>query len=201
MADPKMKHVELTRDRAKRYRALFGGAPDMMYPFHSFDDGPDAYLIDVFVYSLEMPELSGRVVAAVTNGMSDYPMAGTGERHELIQYLRECDEDHAARLYDLAWLPLEDGYALNPLDTIQLPDAVVEESDLKNAFFPPPLVRPHREFSMMVDGSPTTLLWHVPISDAELAYKKKKGANALLAKMQEAQLPLVFDEAERHDIL
>jgi hypothetical protein len=199
-ADPKLKHVALTRVRAARYESLFGEEPDLVYPFHTFDSSPDAALIDILVYPLNLPEMSGRAVAAVTNGMSDQPMAD-GSRHELIQYFRECDEDHARRLYDLAWMPLFDGFTLKPFDTIALPDPVEPDSDLNNALFMPPIITKHREFFMMVEGVRTTLLWHVPISDAELAEKKAHGIESLVAKMQAAQLPWIFDEAERPRLL
>ena len=91
-----------------------------------------------------------------------------GERCEIIQYLRECDDDHAGRLYDLASLPHADGFALEPFDTIELPDAVDETTDLKNALFMPPIITPHREFTMRLEGDKLTLLWHVPITTAEL---------------------------------
>ncbi|HTW68884.1 MAG TPA: suppressor of fused domain protein [Acetobacteraceae bacterium] len=194
------RHVALTRRRARAFNALFGGKPALIYPFHTFDDGAEAALIDVFVYPLDIEEMSGRVVAAVTNGMSDHPMPD-GTRCELVQYLRECDNDHAARLYDLAVLPHEDGFTLKPFETITLPDAVDPDTDLKIALFLPPVITPHREFSMKLDGDPMTLLWHVPITTAELKFKQAKGIDALVNRMEAVELPWVFDEADRPDLV
>ena len=42
-----------------------------------------------------------------------------------------------------------------------------------------------------------TLLWHVPISDAEIEYKKRHGMDALLDRMDAVKLPWIFDESNR----
>jgi hypothetical protein len=55
-------------------------------------------------------------------------------------------------------------------------------------------IREHREFSFRVDGEATCFLWHVPISEAELAQKKKHGAGALLDLMQKNRRPWIFTE-------
>lgn len=205
MSDKKLEHLALTQLRGPAFARLFGGKPEKVFPFHSFNEENDAYLIDVLVFSLDLKEFPGRVVAAVTNGMSDYAMtdATTGDRRrcELIQYFHVCDFDHAQRLYDLAWIPLMDKFSLGPYDTIAMPDAVVEDSPLNNAFFLPPLLNAHREFELMIEGQPMHLLWHVPISDDELAFKKHHGANALIQRMEAAQLPWIFDEVERPPLL
>lgn len=205
MSNKKSAHLLLTERRAKAFSRLFGGKPDKVFPFHSFNDAADAYLIDVMVYRLDLAEFTGRVVAALTNGMSDYIMTDeqTGERSrcELIQYFHDCDLEHARRLYDLAWIPLFDEFALGPFQTMALPDAVLEGSPLKNAFFLPPIVTAHRDFELDIEGLPLQLLWHIPISDAELAYKKANGVDALVKRMEAVELPWIFDEAERPDLL
>jgi hypothetical protein len=205
MSIKKNQHLLLTEKRAKAFARLFGGKPDKVFPFHSFNDAPDAYLIDVMVFRLDLPDFPGRVVAAVTNGMSDVIMRDgqTGEpsRCELIQYFHDCDPEHARRLYDLAWIPLFDGFALGPFQTMAMPDAVVPGSALNNALFMPPIITAHREFSLDIDGLPVQLLWHIPISDEELAYKKANGINALVKRMETVELPWILDEAERPDLL
>ena len=176
MSDLKLKHISLTKLRGTAYKTLFGGKPDKLFPFHTFNEENDAYLIDVFIYPLNLEEFPGRVVAAVTNGMSD---------------------EHAERLYDLAWMPLFDRFSLAEYQTIEMPDAVVPNSPLKNAFFLPPLLKPHQCFRVDIEGMPVRFLWHVPISDVELHYKKDRDANSLIQRMQAVELPWIFDEAER----
>lgn len=67
----------------------------------------------------------------------------------------------------------------------------------KNALFLDPIIRSHREFAFDLEGDEVRLLWHVPISDAELEYKRTHGADALIDRMSEVKLPWVFDEADR----
>ena len=123
MTPQETKHMQCTVIRAQAYGRLFGGKPVAAFPFHKLQgksDGP--YLIDVFVYAMEMQGDDRAIYAAVTNGMSDQRMAegdtpDQPRRRELIQYFRECSEGHAKRLRDMAWLPLHDGFLL---DTITL---------------------------------------------------------------------------------
>ncbi|MEO6786735.1 MAG: hypothetical protein ABI318_11425, partial [Chthoniobacteraceae bacterium] len=105
MSDRKLKHLALTKLRGTAYKELFGSKPEMVFPFHSFSEGDDAYLIDIFTYRIDLEECPAPATVAVTNGLSDYVMtdSGTGERSrcELIQYFHECDYEHALRLYEL----------------------------------------------------------------------------------------------------
>ena len=199
------KHVENTRVRARAFEALFGDKPEKIYPHHLFSDDEDPYFIDVFIYALEIEDVEEDVVAAVTNGMSDYPMkdpdSGQISRRELIQYFHECDEDHARKLYEMAWNPLFDHFVLDRYQTIEWPDAPVEGSPWKNAFFVAPLWNAHREFDIDIDRVPASLLWHIPISDEELEYKRKNGSDALLDLMEKAELPWIFDEDNRPPLL
>jgi hypothetical protein len=205
MSDIKLAHIGLTKLRAVAYKELFGSKPEKIFPSHVFNEADDAYLIDVLIFPLEIEEFSGRIVAAVTNGMSDHLMTDTitGEhsRCELIQYFHDCDYEHAQRLYDLAWMPLFDNFSLGEYQTIEMPDEVAEDSLLKNAFFMPPLLKPHRLFRFNIEGMPTRLLWHIPISDAELRYKKNHDANALIKLLQDVELPWIFDEVERPPLI
>ena len=208
MSDLKLAHLALTKQRAAAYATLFGGKPEKIFPYHGFysdDEDDKPYLIDVFIFPLEFEEFPGRATAAVTNGMSDYVItdAQTGQRSrcELIQYFHDCDFDHAERLFDLAYITLFDGFSLGPYQTIAMPDAVLDDSPLRNSFFMPPLPTPHRNFQIEIEGVPMSLLWHVPISDEELAYKKKNGPNSLIERMQTVELPWIFDEAERPSLL
>lgn len=207
MTPQEAKHRQLTVVRAAAYQDLFEQKPIAAFPYHAFSDNPEEpFLIDVFVYPLDVEGETEPVVAAVTNGMSDARMVDREDpevwtRYELIQYLRRCTEGHARRLHDMAWLPHFDGFALDEQHTIRWEYAAVEGTPWKNAFFLRPLPPPHQEFSVELEGDPVSFLWHVPISDEELAYKEQFGAGALLDRMDAVGLPWIFDESNRPSLL
>ena len=197
------KHKSLTAERAKAYAELFGCSPSAVFPPDVLFKKPDErFLIDIFVYTLQWE--AGDIDVAVTNGMSDQRMADLGHpqewhRRELIQYFPRCTEDHARRLHDMAWLPLFDGFYLDSHHSVGwLPPAVAR---WQNGFFLLPLIKPHREFVFDVEGDKVSFLWHIPISDKERAYEKEHGANALIDRMETVNLPWVFDERNRPDLV
>jgi hypothetical protein len=203
MADAEATHARLTPIRARAYADLFGGKPDAVFPADQLRTGADdPFLIDVFVYSFEIQGRDGPIFAAVTNGMSDQRMAEGDDpdqprRREIIQYFRECTPAHAKRLRDMAWLPLEDGFLLDSHHTIAWEWPAVEGTPWKHALFLLPILRSHREFSVEIDGDDVSFLWHVPISDAERAYRNEHGVDGLLDRMDAVKLPWVFDEKDR----
>jgi len=144
-------HQECTALRAAAYKELFDNHPASFYAFHQLrgkDDGP--FLIDVFIYPLVVQGVNQNIFAAVTNGMSDQPMAHDTERpesprrRELIQYLPACPQGRAQRLRDMAWLPLFDGFLLDSRDTIawQLPPR--DDTPWTHGFFLEPVWQPHQ---------------------------------------------------------
>jgi hypothetical protein len=197
-------HQRLTVPRAQAYEQLFGAKPTQVFPYYRFAAADTPCVIDVFVYPLEVADVEGPVLAAVTNGMSDFRMVDKEReefvpRRELIQYLRVCKEVYARRLHDCAWLPHVDKFAIDVHDTIAWPDAV--EKDLQDAFFLLPIWSPHAGFSVELDGDNMSLLWHIPITRKERTYKHKQGVNALLDRMDQVKLPWLFDPANRPDML
>jgi len=207
MTPEEAKHRQLTIVRAQAYAELFGRKPDAFFASHQLKgaaDGTD--FIDVFVYPMEMEGVDGPIYAAVTNGMSDQRMAegddpGQPRRRELIQYLRKCTPGYAKRLRDMAWLPLHDGFLLDSHHSIAWDWPAVEGTPWKNAFFLLPLITPHAKFTVEIEGEPMSFLWHIPISDEERAFKQQQGSGALLDRMQELQLPWIFDEANRPSLV
>jgi hypothetical protein len=208
MSPSEARHRELTAARAKAYAELFGGPPSAAFPaYQSGAETVDPCLIDVFTYALET--WKGPVVVAVTSGMSDRRMTdpddpGRWSRRELIQYFRECTPVYAQRLQTMASLTLSGGFFLDALHTLAGPFPTFEGGTLGwagapwvHAFFLEPVIRSHREFRFPVDGDDASFLWHVPISDAERAYKLEHGANALLDRMDAVELPWIFDEKDR----
>jgi hypothetical protein len=199
------KHKALTAVRAKAYSELFGCTPSAVFPPHALFKKPDErFQIDIFVYTLETA--AGDIDVAVTNGMSDQRMADPGHPHEwkhreLIQYFPKCTEGHARHLHDMAWLPLFDGFYLDSHHPIAWTHPAVKGTPWKNAFFLLPIIQSHREFVFEVEGDPVSLVWHVPISDGERAYKQQHGADALIDRMNAVGLPWVFDENNRPSLL
>lgn len=202
VAEARAHHMALTPARAAAYEELFGYKPTAFFASHELNIvEDDPIMIDVFIYQVET-KTYGDIHVAVTNGMSDRRMVDPEDpeyhgRHELIQYLPRCTREHAKRLYTMAWIPHEDGFFLDTFHTVAWDSAAMPGTPWTNAIFIEPLLRSHREFEMTVEGEPVTLLWHVPISDKELEYKREHGVNALLDRMQEVELPWVFDEANR----
>lgn len=207
MTPHETKHRDCTVVRAQAYGGLFGGKPVAVFPAYKLQgksDGP--YLIDVFVYAMEMQGDDRAIYAAVTNGMSDQRMVegdtpDQPRRRELIQYFRECSEGHAKRLRDMAWLPLYDGFLLDTHHSVAWEWPAVEGSPWKNAFFLLPLPSPHREFTFQIEADQVSFLWHIPISDQERAFKQAHGADAFLDRMGEVGLPWIFEEANRPSLV
>jgi hypothetical protein len=199
------RHQELTVVRAIAYAELFGCQPSAIFPPHALFKEPDErFLIDIFVYT--QATRSGDIEVAVTNGMSDYRMVDPDNpekwyRRELIQYFPKCTEGHARRLHDMAWLPLFDGFYLDSHHSVAWLYPAIEGTPWKNALFLLPIIQPHRDFVFEAEGDPVSLLWHVPISDEERAFKQEQGADALLDRMDIVKLPWVFDETNRPSLL
>ena len=207
MTPEEARHMEYTGVRAKAYGELFGDKPVAVFPSYKLrgeSDGP--YLIDVFVYSMNMEGDDRPIHAAVTNGMSDQRMvegdsSDQPRRRELIQYFRECTGGHAKRLRDMAWLPLFDGFLLDTRHSVAWEWPAVPGSPWKNAFFLLPLPNPHQEFTFGIEGDQVSFLWHIPISNQERNFKQEHGADALLDRMEEVGLPWIFEEANRPSLV
>jgi hypothetical protein len=206
MTEAEALHMKLTKIRGSAFADLFEGEPDFVFPAHQLRNGEDdPFLIDVFGYSMNV-EGEDEVYAVVTNGMSDHRMAEGDDpeqprRREIIQYFRQCTEAHAKRLRDMAWLPLHDGFLLDSHHTFQWEWPAVEGTPWKNALFLLPLWKTHREFAVEIEGEEVSFLWHIPISDAEWAYRKENGVDGLIDRMQEVELPWIFDEADREPMV
>jgi hypothetical protein len=195
------QHIALTGVRAQAYADLFGGPPSTVLPPHALHEKPDErFLIDIFVYPLKAG--TSDIEVAVTNGMSDQRMVrpdypSEWYRRELIQYFPKCTERHARRLYDMALLPLFDEFYLDCQQSVAWGHPAVEGTPWKNAFFLLPPIQSHQEDVCEVEGDKVSLLWHVPISDEELAFKHEHGNAALIDRMDAVSLPWIFDEQHR----
>lgn len=201
-ADPHETHGKWSEFRKSAFEGLFGCEASGVFTSAELAAEPnDPVLIDVLVFDLETQSY-GDIQIAVTNGMSDRRMVDTEDpkiwsRRELIQYFPKCTKEHAVRLRDMAWLPHHDGFWLDTCHTIAWEYPAIEGTPWSAAFFLEPLLRSHREWEIEVEGDPVSLLWHIPISPAELKYKTEHGANALIDRLEAVELPWVFDEANR----
>jgi hypothetical protein len=202
MTSAELKHRELTEPRIQAYLRLFGCNPSAIFSSPRFADEGEPFLIDVFVFEID-PDLP--VVAAVTNGLSDQRMVNAENPNEwarrLIQYFPVCTEDHARRLHDMAWAPLHDGVFIDSHHSLAWDWPAVEGTPWKNALFLQPIVRTHFEFRFTIEGDEVSLLWHVPITDEEHAFKVLHGSNALIDRMDAVKMPWVFDENNRPSLL
>ena len=192
---------QLAARRVEAYRRLFGSEPIQVLTHDQFQKPAFGGRLDVHLYEMAYERETGQVQVAVTSGMSDYLMTDNNSdapprRRELIQYFRDCKMLDLVRLHDMAWVPLAQGFALDFFHTVGSYPSF--NSAWPNALFLPSLVQPHAEFELdLGGGEPMQLLWHVPLSQAELDYKTANGVNALLKRMGEVKLPWIFDENNR----
>ncbi|MBX9691160.1 MAG: suppressor of fused domain protein [Cyanobacteria bacterium] len=199
------RHKEFSQVRISQFNVLFGIQPMAVISYDELPTREAAPPVDVLLYAKQADDGS-LIHILVTNGMSDEALTdprihGVRSRIELIQYFYSFEEGHAQHLQELACLPHFDGFIVKPLDTIQWPYPAIEDSPWTNALFLPAPLPEHEEFEWELDDESCSLLWLVPISDEELEYKKQNDMDALLDLMDKANLPYVFDEAERKSLL
>ncbi len=198
-AQPSGDPSEFGQRRANAYRELFGGGPIRIIPHDLFEKPPFGGRVDVHVYGFRHEGADEQIQVAVTSGMSDYRMIHAGDRlprrRELVQYFRQCRSADAVRLHDLAWLPIAQRFCLDFFETVG-PHPAYEKS-WPNALFIPSLVQLHAAFKLDLGGDEMRFLWHVPLSQGELDFKMVNGLDALLGRMQERELPWVFEESTR----
>ena len=195
-ARPAGDPVEMATKRNDAYRELFEGDPIRIVPDADFER-PAKFggAVDIHLYSLEV-QGAERATIAVTSGMSDYamtnPQNGAPCRRELIQYLRQPRAEDLQRMHACAWLPLAQGFCLDVFHTLgPIPGT------WPGALFVPTLVKPHAAFEMELNGDAVRLLWLVPLRQAEVDLRVRKGVNALLDRLTAVQPPWIFDENDR----
>ncbi|MDR3508303.1 MAG: suppressor of fused domain protein [Caulobacteraceae bacterium] len=189
-------HFALSKTRLEAFATLFGKPPVRTFTFDELDGDDDSLMIDVLAYAIPQAGPKGQVYALVTNGLSDFPIfdpdEGVTERCEIIQYFYEVREEDAQRLYAVAYLAVMENINLADGDAIAMA-GIPDPFERPNSLFLRPLVKSHMRFDITIGGDPTTLLWHVPISDAELEYKMSRDVDALIERMAEAETPWVYD--------
>ncbi|MGL6075007.1 MAG: suppressor of fused domain protein [Fimbriiglobus sp.] len=196
-------HFELTKLRAAAYQALFGTKPAAVFPHHQMPSHHGAeILVDIFIYPLEM-EGYGEFVVAVTNGMSDAAMEEDGlrSRREIVQYLPTCTPGHAVRLLEMAWFPHTQKMIIDAFSGIEWHRPAMPDTPWTSALFLHPIISEHHEFTIELEGEECEFLWHVPVSDRELNLIKDQGLNTFLERMEAAEVPFIFDEEVRQELV
>jgi hypothetical protein len=171
------------------YQSEFG-VSQRAWPATESSGGP---MIDV----LSFRDPAG-VVALVTSGMSDASMPlheGVSEasRLELFTYADDVNENIVRRLRQDAMFPFAERTWLGHGDTINWMAPLLPGSELTADLFIYSIVAEHRRLPFRVQGDDVDLLWCVPITDAELRFKKARGIDALLQVLDEEAHPLRLD--------
>jgi hypothetical protein len=178
------------------YEELFGPYD---VAFHQLDD--ETPHIDVYRH----PPTEGRPFSTfVTGGASRLPMQvppeyhGAPRRIELVLYVGEPRNEYGHLLHRLAhyshrnatWL----GYWHSLVGEPIVPDSLLGPIVFLDPPFEPDNVLHER---LIVEGDPVELLWVVPITEQELAYKVEHGIEALQERLAEDDVPAVFDPGRR----
>lgn len=174
------------------YEVLFGGEALDAFEFWQFTRPDDEIRIDLLAYGLG--DAAARVIALVTNGLSDWSSA----RCELVQYVPKVRGADLHRLHALAYGAAAEGRQLDYACTVSLPAPA--GSAWPHAVLLPPPVAMHAEVPIL-PGEAVKLLWHVPLAESEFVYQREHGLPALVEAMGAAQAPWVFDEATRPVLL
>jgi hypothetical protein len=188
--------------REKAYADFFGKKAKIRR-----DPDPNGPAIDVYVFE---PGEDGRgqkrdFYTLVTGGLSDVPMRTGAEipfrRAELVLYVPEPRDEHVAMLRWLARLPLvQEGTWYGPGTTMtngQPPRPIFADSKLDCFLFLPPVVGRDNQLheELVLDEDPTTLLWVVPITNAECRFILQSSLNEFLSVLDRKQHPFLLNEA------
>ena len=138
----------------------------------------------------------------LTNGMSDSRMcspSGSAEpcRIELEMYVKEVNREAVNWLFRAATFPFVDKTYLGHGDTINWMCPIVPNSSLAADLVIYSILSKHRTLSFTIDGDTVQMFWCVPISVAELAFKKEYGIDALLRLFDSKAHPLVLNVYRR----
>jgi Suppressor of fused protein (SUFU) len=136
----------------------------------------------------------------ITGGMSNFPQPsvpdGIPPRAEIMLYASEPESWMFNVLKGLAEMPFDEDTFLHWGHTV--PNGIpmtAKPSLLANYLFIEPCMESKDFDRLVIDGDEVSILWMVPITDAELSYKLDHGANALLKLFAEHDLSQVIDES------
>jgi hypothetical protein len=132
--------------------------------------------------------------------MSNFQQPGVPDgippRAEILLYASEASGWMFNVLKGLAEMPFDQSSFLHWGHTVPNGKPMTAQpSLLTNFFFFQPCMEAEDFDQLVIEGDEVSILWMVPITDAELAYKRAHGANALLDLFAEHELSQVIDES------
>jgi Suppressor of fused protein (SUFU) len=98
-------------------------------------------------------------------------------------------------LFDMAGYPFRQNRPFGRYHSFSYDGPLASHTLSQHFFFLPPLFEGEEIDSMRIDGQQVGMLWAVPITDRELAYKDKCGATALMELFRSARPSPAADEA------
>jgi hypothetical protein len=194
---PAQDTAAFAEQREQVYRELFGAGATVSHEVLSMVPH-----IDVWIYP---PGHAGRpFYTLVSSGMSDLPMElpegvdRSYRRREIILYCDAPEEAYIGLVRYFARFPHQYSTWLGPGHTVpngDPPAPMYEGSELVAVLLADTVVRPDGELAgkLVLDGDPVHVLWPVPITQAELELKLKRGYGALLDLFDEAHHPVVLN--------
>lgn len=187
--------IEYLRTRQRFYSDHFGPLTEPIK--HSVE----VKEVHVDIYTFK-PFAKRRHWTLITGGMSDNRQTplrlvseGTNVRTEIMMYTRAACPWMFSAMKGLAEMPFEMNTFLHWFHTVPNGQPMTSEiSWLTNSFFVPPVFETKALEGLSIAGEKVDVLQLVPITDAELRYKLKNGAAALLRIFAEHAYDLVVDE-------
>ncbi len=179
-------------DREAAYQSVFGPIVSVL---HELIPGPRH--VDVYTFNWPAPRHEH---AYVSGGMSDAEQPGGGAyaRIELVFYAKHHAPWCSSFVRSFARCPWETGAAIGPWHTIPLgehAEAVLDTARFPALMFFPGVAKSERSLHSvpLFAQASVRFLSIVPITQAELDFKRNAGTEALVAIIQEKGLDLAFD--------
>ena len=186
---------DLIRVREEHYERHFGPLSEPV--MHSTDIKVPH--IDIYQYA---PTDDRSYWTLITGGMSDYRQPGIPEglspRAEILTYAEKPQNWMFSVLKGLAEMPFDNETFLHWWHTV--PNGMpmtAEPSELTNFFFLPPYFEGPEFDALKIDGDDVDILWMIPITDKELAFKLEHGAQALEELFERYTLGPVINESRQ----
>lgn len=181
--------------REAHYIKFFGPLTECV--LHSTD--AKAPHIDVYQFA---PSANRPYWTLITGGMSDLRQPAVPKelapRAEILLYASEPSGWMFNVLKGLAEMPFDDDTFLHWWHSV--PNGMpmtAKPSLLTNFFFLPPYCEDKSFNQLRIDSDSVDMLWMVPITDAELAYKLENDGDALARLLWEHNTSQVIDESRR----
>jgi hypothetical protein len=184
---------DLFRARESHYTKFFGPFSEPV--MHS----TDVKIPHIDIYQFR-PTDERPFWTLITGGMSNLRQPavpdGVPPRAEILLYASEPVGWMFNVLKGLAEMPFDDNTFLHwGHSVVNGMPMTAKPSLLTNFFFLAPCFESEDFDSLVIEGEEVSILWMVPITDAERDYKLEHGSNALRELFAEHQLPQVIDES------